>query len=277
MTGRGTTRRTGLRLKGAAVLVAVSFVATLAAAQTRRSRPKPPPAVVDAGTADKDDDSLAPEQQLGGSGPVGAADAGRPPAPGTGPVPPPVGYSAEGDAGVKASPLNPAANEMPGAVPVAGADAGAVDYERLLGDIAALRARVAAVADNLFHSRVAIAVQTDNDHARIGRLAVSLDDGVVYTSTPNFRADAMTVIYDRAVAPGRHAITVDIDRSDDRNDAFRTAQRSRFTVDVVKDERLDVQIKLIDDSDMGADFPGGKRGDYDLRVKVKAVSKAVKR
>ena len=223
---RAATRRTRLRAVG--VLVAVSFVATLAAAQSRRSRPKPPPAAGDAGSGDPkgDDESLAPEQQLGGSAPVGVADAGRPLPPGNGPVPAPVGRPIEGDSGVKASPLNPAADEMPGVVPVQ-ADAGAVDYDRLLGDIAALRARVAAVADNLFHSRVAISLQTDNDHARIGRLAVSLDDGVVYTSPQNFRADSMTVVYDRAVAPGRHAITVDIDRSDERNDAFRSAQRSR--------------------------------------------------
>jgi hypothetical protein len=269
------------RARTVTLIAAASLVATAAIAQSGKRpshRPKPAPAAaVDAGAAETKPAEDSSEQPIGGSAPVTAAptaDAGKIP-PSSGPVPAPAGRT-EGDGGVKASPLNPAANEMPGSTPL-NVDAGTVDYDRILGDIAALRARVSTVADNLFHSRVAISVLTDNDHAHIGRLAVSLDDGVVYTSQPNFRADSMTLLYSRAVAPGRHAVTVDIDRRDARNDAFRSTQRSRFTVDVVKDEQLDVEIKVIDDSDMGADFPGDKSGDYDLRVRVKAVSHAVKK
>ena len=192
----------------------------------------------------------------------------------TGPVEAPT-VAESTDGGVKSSPLNPTPQELPSSAADSGAPATPLDYDRLLADIAALRARVAAVSDNLYQSRVAVALQTDGDHGKIARLTVSLDDGVVYTAPPSFAASDMSVVYDHAVAPGRHAITVDIDRKDDRDETFRTSQKNRFTVDVPRDQRVAVEVKVIDDSSMGKDFPADKSGRYDLRVRVKAVAKPV--
>ena len=77
----------------------------------------------------------------------------------------------------------------------------------------------------------------------------------MWTSPAAFRADDATTVYDHAVAPGHHAVTVDVERRDDRNDTFRSAQRSRFIVDVPADEKLSVDLKLWDDSSMGARLP----------------------
>jgi hypothetical protein len=232
-------------------------LATIAIAQPRKPAAKParPPA------AKVDAQAPAPVEE-----PAAAVDA----APVAPPEPPPLAETSDG--GVRASPLNPAPQELPGN----NVDAGTpIDYDRLLADIAALRARVAAVSDNLYQSRVAVALQTDGDHGKIARLTVALDDGVVYTAPPTFAASDMTVVYDHAVAPGRHAVTVDVDRKDDRDESFRTSQKNRFTVDVPRDHRVEVQVKVIDDSSMGKDFPADKSGHYDLRVRVKAVAKPV--
>jgi len=253
------------------VLLALT-VAAVALAQPRKGKGKgkpPPPAAADAGSENPygEGEHAGAATEADGGFAASATDAG-------GPVPPPSMLRGEGDSGVRPSPLTPAPNEFAQAI-----DAGAptVDYDKLIGDIAALRARVAAVGDNLFHSRIAIAVRTDGDHGRIGRLVVSLDDGAVYTAPANFKADDWQPIYAHALAPGRHAITVDVDRKDDRNDAFRNSQRSRFIVEVPKDQELGVQIKIGDDSSMGGDFPSDKSGGYDLRVRVKAEAHAVKK
>jgi len=153
----------------------------------------------------------------------------------------------------------------------------AIDYDKLLADIAALRARVAAVADTLFVSRIAISVETDGSHGRIARLLVSVDDGVVYNAAPGFRADDAVTVYDHAVAPGHHAVTVDVERRDDRDESFRSSQKSRFIVDVPKDNRLYVALRIGDDSSMGGDFPSDKSGKYDLRVRMKAEAAPAKR
>lgn len=246
-----------LRLLSGLLVASATALATLALAQPRPKppkAPKPPPAAKADAAAAEEPSGAAPEA-------TGTA-AAAPPEP-----PPEIG-----DGGPRPSPLNPQPQELPSNA----ADAGVpVDYDRLLADIAALRARVAAVSDTLYQSRIAIAIQNDASHAKIGRLTVSLDDGIVYTAPSTFAASDMTAVYDHAVAPGRHAITVDVDRKDDRDEAFRTSQRSRFTVDVPRDHRVGVEVKIIDDSSMGGDYPSDKSGKYDLRFRVKAVAKPV--
>jgi hypothetical protein len=188
-------------------------------------------------------------------------------------VPPPPVRNEGADGGPRPSPLNPQPPELPSN---ATGDAGvaSIDYDKLLADIAALRGRIAAIGDTLFHSKLAVNVYTDGDKTRITRLTVSVDDGVVYTNTQRgFRAEDGVGAYDRAVAPGRHAVTVDVERSDPKNEAFQTAQRSRFIIDVPKDNKVTVEVKIADDSTMGADFPEDKSGRYDLRVRAKAVAK----
>ena len=263
--------RTRSRLVAGVLLAGLTAVGTLAVAQPKGGKPaatkpaagKPAAGKADAGAAPMTPDDTAP---AGGAADGGAkATDTKPAAP---PEPPP--QADVGDGGVKPSPLNPAPQEMPGASTV---DAGVpLDYDRLLADIAALRARVAAVSDNLYQSRVAIALQADGDHLRIARLTVSLDDGIVYTAPANFSASDMTTVYEHAVAPGRHAVTIDVDQKDDRDEAFRTSQRSRFTVDVPRDNKVDVQVRIQDESTMGDHDKSGK---YDLRFKVKTASKPV--
>jgi hypothetical protein len=259
------------------VLAGAALVAGTAVAQPRKPKPKPgtkpPAAQVDAGGESPYDESGFGER---GTATSATGDAG---APSTGPVPAPVTRDNGGDGGVKASPLNPAPGEFASSSLDAGAGPGqgSVDYDRLLGDIAALRARVAAVGDSLFHSRIGVGIETAGDHGKIARLTVAIDDGVVYTAPASFHADDMTAIYNHAVAPGRHAVTVEVERKDDRNDAFATSQKSRFIVEVPKDEQLDVEVKITDESTMGGDFPADRSGRYELRVRAKAVARPLKK
>ena len=242
-----------------AIAIALATV-TLAIAQPRAPgrgpQLGPPHVAVDAGAGDNS------------YGPSSAASApSAAPSTSTLPASAPALY----DGGVRLSPLNPEANEFGDG----GAPPQSVDYDKLLGDIAALRARVAAVSDNLFHSRLAVTMETSGDHGRIARLTVSLDDGIVYTAPPNFVSSDALAVYDHAVAPGRHALTVEVERRDDRGDSFRSTQRSRFTVDVPAEQRLALDVKIWDDSSMGGDFASDKSGKYDLRIRATAEAKPV--
>lgn len=238
---------------------------SLAFAQQPKAPAKAPAAKPATKPAAKVDASTPPAEttttsDAGASTPSDAASSEPPPTP-----------EVLGEGGVRPSPLNPRPEEMPGQ---STADAGVpVDYDRLLADIAALRARVSALSDNFYQSRILVALQTDGDHGKIGRLTVAVDDGIVYTAPSAFSAPDMTTVYDHAVAPGRHAVTIDVDRKDTREEGFRTSQKNRFTVEVPRDHKLEVQVKVLDDSSMGGDFPSDKSGKYDLRVKVKAFAK----
>jgi hypothetical protein len=177
------------------------------------------------------------------------------------------------DAAAKLSPLTPAPNEFP----QGNVDGGAPppDYDKLIADVAALRGRVATLSDGLFRSRLAIAMETDGDKMKLSKLTVSVDDGVVFTST-SFHADDFTPVFEHAIAPGKHAITVEAERADAKDESWKTTDRTRFTVDVPKDQRLAVDVRIGDDSSMGSDFPGDHSGKYEMRFRVKAVAKGGK-
>ncbi len=253
-------------LAAASLGVLATAVVNVAVAQPghpppRHGKPaaKPAAAPGDAGVGD----AATAEEPQAPAGALATMDAG--------PAAPPIAHIDLADGGIKPSPLNPTAAELPPAT-----SAPAPDYDKLLGDVSALRARVAALTDTLFRSRVAITLEADGSHAKIARLAVSLDDGIVYDAPPNTSFERATPLYVHGVAPGRHAIVVDVDRKDDRDDTFRTSQRSRFLVDVPRDQQLDVALEIDDDSNMGKDFPGDHSGRYDLRVRAKASAKPVK-
>ena len=266
----GLRRGAGASRIAAAGAVAVALaVVSVAFAQPRRRPPAHPKgaASADAGATDN---PYADDSSKGLSDAGASAAASATPVSSTGPVPaPPAAQLFDG--GMKPSPLNPAANEFSDAGPLPPS----LDYDRLLADIAALRARVAAVSDNLFRSRVAVALETSGDHGRIAHLEVSLDDGVVFTAPANFHADDSTVVYDHSAAPGRHAVTIEVERRDDRDDSFRTTQRSRFVVDIPRDNRLLLDVHIWDDSNMGKNFEADHSGRYELKIRAKASAAPV--
>jgi hypothetical protein len=239
-------------LVSTALATALSLVAGVGSAQTRGrrapSRPAPP------------EPAAAPMSAMADAGgPLVVADAG-------GPWPRPQIY----DGGARLSPLTPTEAEMPPGSPAVIPP----DYDKLISEIAVLRARIATVSDNLFRSRLAVSVKTEGDKQRIEHLSVALDDGVVWEAPAGFSSpDDPTPTYDHAVAPGRHTLTILVDRKDARDATFTTQQSSRVAIDIPKDQRLEVEVRLEEDSSMGGKFPADHKGEYDLRIRVKAQAK----
>lgn len=166
----------------------------------------------------------------------------------------------------KPSPLTPKPEEFPSGV----AKPPPFEYDKLLGDIAALRSRVAALTTTLFASKLRVVVETKGDDARLASLNITLDDGVVFAAPDRFAADDEKTVYEHAVAPGHHVVGIEIERYDARNKDYRTWQSSRFSVVIPESKLVDAHLKIIDDSDMADDFPSDADGQYDLRVKLRA-------
>lgn len=166
----------------------------------------------------------------------------------------------------KLSPLNPEANEFPDG----GSQTPPADYDKLLGDIAALRSRVSAVTTTLFASKVRVVVETRGSDARVANFTVTLDDGVVFTAPERFIAEDERTVYEHAVAPGHHVVGIDIERFDTRGAEYRTWQSSRFSIVIPESKLVDAHVIIQDDSDMGKDFPSDQDGQYDLRVRLRA-------
>ena len=170
------------------------------------------------------------------------------------------------DERTKPSPLTPRADEFPDG----GAAPPPAEYDRLLGDIAALRSRVAALTTTLFKSKLRVIVETDGDDARISKFLVTLDDGVVYVAPDRFAAEDEKIVYEHAVAPGHHVLGVEIERVDNRNREYKTWQNTKMSIVVPESKVLESLVKVVDDSDMAVDFPGDQDGEYELNVKLRA-------
>jgi hypothetical protein len=168
--------------------------------------------------------------------------------------------------GSKLSPLTPAPNEFPGRAP----PPPSTELDRLLGDIAALRGRVAALTTTLFKSKLRVVVEAHGDDARVEALTVNLDDGVVFAAPERFSAEDERVVYEHAVAPGQHVLGLDIERYDLRARGYRTWQSSRFSVVVPEGKTVEAHFVLEDSSEMGADFPDDEDGEYELNVRLRA-------
>lgn len=166
----------------------------------------------------------------------------------------------------KPSPLTPAPAEFPSGV----AKPPPFEYDKLLGDIAMLRSRVAALTTTLFASKLRVVVETRGDDARLASFNITLDDGVVFAAPDRFSAEEERVVYEHAVAPGHHVLGLEIERYDARNKQYRTWQSSRFSVVVPESKLVDTHLTIVDDSDMAEDFPDDADGEYDLRVKLRA-------
>jgi hypothetical protein len=179
-------------------------------------------------------------------------------------APPP---RASGDkAETKLSPLNPG----PGEFPDAGAAPPPPEFDRLLGDIAALRSRVAALTTTLFASKLRVVVETRSGDARIASLSVTLDDGVVFTAPERFSAEDEQVVYAHAVAPGHHVVGVEVERYDARGREYRTWQSSKFSLVIPENKLVEAHLILEDDSDMAVDFPDDQDGEYELKIRLRA-------
>lgn len=168
--------------------------------------------------------------------------------------------------GQNLSPLNPEPNESPKPSPSAGPEA----LDKLIADIATLRARVAALTTSLFSSKLRVYVHTDGDDARVQNFVVTLDDGVVFKGENGFIAEDEKVVYEHAVAPGSHVVGIEIERQDTRGAAYRTWQTTRFAIQVPERQTLEAIVTVEDDSDMASDFPDDQDGKYELGVKLRA-------
>jgi hypothetical protein len=181
--------------------------------------------------------------------------------------PPPKRADPGADPRTRTSPLTPEPNEFPEGA----AKPAPIDYDRLLGDIAALRSRVAALTTTLFASKLRVVVEVDDgDAARIAGFSVTLDDGVVYAAPTQFSASEGKVVYEHAVSPGHHLLGIEIERYDAQNREYKSWQASKFSIVVPESQLVEAEVRMADDSSMAEDFPSDKDGEYDLRVRLRA-------
>jgi hypothetical protein len=213
--------------------------------------------------------ALAAKKKPTGPSSAAPAASAEPEAPAEAPAPsiaPAAPASASATAPV--SPLTPRPDETP---PVRAAPGTKPpNYDELMAEIAALRARVAVVGNAVWKSRLAVTLRLRGGHARITAAKLALDGAQIWVAPKGFLAEDDVAIFEGGVSPGPHAITLEVERRDDRDETFRTIDRTTATVVVPNGKTLGVEVRAEDDSTMGEAFPSDGDGRYRLRLEIRA-------
>ncbi|MGD8860378.1 MAG: hypothetical protein PVI30_10220 [Myxococcales bacterium] len=137
------------------------------------------------------------------------------------------------------------------------------------------RARVSMLGKALFETRVRVMVRDlAIPDQTATRLVIALDGAPVYrgdgTSLP---ADPAHPVYEGFVAPGEHALTLELEHRGRDDERFRYTLRDTYHFEALREHRTDLLLVIDDDSDMAEDFEDDREGEYevDSRLEVRAV------
>lgn len=261
-----------------ALLTVVALVSPLDAqrARGRGRRPRRPttPAAEPAPAAATPEN---PFEEPAPAAPAPAPAAAPTPPPGTPapaaapPSPAPTSASTGASAGTSTSPA-PSADPGPAPPDVAPVRA---DLARLMDDMVQARQRMAVLGQELFRTRIRIAVQDRaGDDQSLARFVVELDGAPVFRSDGEIEGgDAGRTVHEGALAPGPHVVTIETEQRAARDAEVRYTQRETFRVQVHRERLTDVEIVLEDDSSMVDAFQGGGEGRYEIRTRVRVATR----
>ncbi|MFO0686168.1 MAG: hypothetical protein U0234_29165 [Sandaracinus sp.] len=151
------------------------------------------------------------------------------------------------------------------------------DYSALMDDMVAARELVATLGQELFQTRVAISVQDRaGDDQSLASFSLELD------GTPVFHVEGEIEgggdgrqVYEGALAPGPHVLTVSMEQRAATDSEYRYVQRDTYRFIVVRDRRTEVGIVLEDDSDIAQHFQNDGEGRYDVHTRVRVATRAL--
>jgi hypothetical protein len=248
-------------LVGIVAVLALASVAAPVEAQRRRDRGRGGSATTqpaEAASAEAPDNPFA-EPEPAASSPAPATTPAATPGPAASPSP---------------ASAPPTAAPDPGPAPP---DVGPVraDLSQLMDDMVQTRQRMALLGQELFRTRVRIAVQDRaGDDQSLARFVVELD------GAPVFRADgeiegggAGRTVHEGALAPGPHVLTIETEQRARDDAEVRYSQRETFRIQVHRDRLTDIEIVLEDDSNMVEAFQRGGEGRYEIRTRVRVATR----
>ncbi len=187
-------------------------------------------------------------------------------------------------AGAQPTPTTPPATEpaepadAPTAPPAADtidADALRREYLALRDELFASRARVAAVASQLFSTKLSLRLAwTTGRYQGVSQAIIRLDGATVYQDDAGGIAADDAVRFEGYVAPGTHVITYSLEAAAKDDDTFTSTTESSVTVVAVAGKDLVVAAAARDDGDIGYAWSRGEHGTYHVVLAIDVRSQA---
>lgn len=264
---RPLTSLTGLAVL-AALLAPIALAPGAADAQRRRRRSHDPaPAAAPAPDAPAPNPFEEPAAAPPSTPPAAPAAA---PAPST---PPAASTTAAPTVAAPATP--PAAPPVdPGPTPPDVAPVRA-ELGTLMDEMVQTRQRMAVLGQELFRTRIRVAVQDRaGDDQSLAHFVVELDGAPIFRSDGELEggSDGRTV-HEGALAPGPHVLTIESEQRARDDAEVRYVERQTFRIQVHRERLTDVVIVLEDDSNMVEAFRQGGEGHFDVRTRVRVATR----
>lgn len=149
------------------------------------------------------------------------------------------------------------------------------DLGHLMDDMVQTRQRMAVLGQELFRTRIRIAVQDRaGDDQSLARFVVELDGAPVFRTDGEIEGgDRGRTVHEGALAPGPHVLTIETEQRSRDDAEVRYSQRETFRVQVHRERLTDIEIVLEDDSSMVQAFQQGGEGRYEIRTRVQVATR----
>lgn len=153
------------------------------------------------------------------------------------------------------------------------------EYVQLMDEMVQARSRVAIVGQELFQTRMTITVQDrTGDEQTLTRFLLELDGTPIHRTDGEIEGGQQgRQVFEGALAPGPHVLTIDMEQRARDDPEYRTTQRESFRFIVVRDRLSEVTIILEDDSNIARDFRSGGEGGFDVRTRLRVATRELPR
>lgn len=151
------------------------------------------------------------------------------------------------------------------------------EYTSVMDDMVSARQLVSTLGEELFRTRVVVTVQDRaGDDQSLARFALSLDGAPIFRTETEIEGGAEgRQVYEGALAPGPHVLTVETEQRASADPEYRYVQHDTYRFIVVRDRRTELTIVLEDDSDIAQQFTQGGEGRYDVHTRIRVATRAL--
>jgi hypothetical protein len=164
-------------------------------------------------------------------------------------------------------PEEPAAGEAP---PPDGKEIDALraEYLQLRDRLFRSRARAAAVASELYSTRLTVNLDYDARYYRVRRATIRLDGANIFDDSAGVIASDHAPRFAGFVAPGDHVVNIRIEAVANSDEVFTSIIDNTFTIRAPNDADLTINAKAGDRGDLGERWASKRRGSYQLHLDV---------
>jgi hypothetical protein len=145
------------------------------------------------------------------------------------------------------------------------------DVSSLTDDLVEARSRAAMLGKTLFKTQVRVRLQNlAAPDPVLVKVVLKLDGAPIYrTDGAALSGDEARQVFQGFIAPGAHVLAAEIEQRSRDDAAYGYVLHDTYRFQALREKRSELTLILDDDSDLASEFPDDSEGEYDVRVKLR--------